>query len=226
MSRPLGLGPLRSTTLADKSEVVVVRQPVALGVGTFLMVVIAAFAAAILADPGETVNSGSGFVDRWFFGILVVPMAWGVDRFLLRPRVEVHDAGVELHNAVQTVHLPWPAVAGAEYDGRHLTFALTDHDQIRSVLFGPALSGPMTREDRPKELVALVNTESARRAGGTWSPDDLYDAQPLIGTEPQSAVATPRKPTGPTAIKSPAYGIPAGIAYVVAWTGACILAAL
>jgi hypothetical protein len=223
MSRVLGLGPLRRTDLSD-AQPVVVRQPVAVAVGAFLMLVIVGFAGAILADPGKTVGSGSAFVDRWFFGIMVVPMAWGTDRFLLRPRVRLDDTGVAFHNPVQTIHTPWPAVAGAAFDG-HLTLALADHDQIRSVLFGPALSGPMTRDTRPKEIVALINTESARRAGGSWSPDDLYDAQPLIGTEPEAAIAAPRKPTGPGAIKSPAYGIPALIGYAVAWTVSCILAA-
>jgi hypothetical protein len=223
MNRPLGLGPLRTTTLVD-SRPIVIRQPVAVAVGVFLMLIIVAFAGAILADPGETVGSGSAFVDRWFFGILVVPMAWGTDRFLLRPRVRVDDAGVAFHNPVQTISTPWPAVAGAAFD-RHLTLALTDHDQVRSVLFGPALSGPMTRDDRPKEIVALINTESARRVGGQWSPEDLYDAQPLIGTEPQAAVAAARKPAGPGAVKSPAYGLPGLICYAAAWTVACVLAA-
>jgi hypothetical protein len=225
MSRTLGLGPLRSTTLTD-SRPVVVRQPVALGVGAFLMLIMVGFGAAILADPGKTVGSGSAFVDRWFFGILVVPCAWGIDRFLLRPRVRVDDTGVIFHNPVQTISTPWPAVAGAAYDS-HLTLALTDHDQLRSVLFGPMLSGPMTRETRPKELVALINTESARRAGAqAWTPEAVYDAQPLIGTEAPTPTSTSRTPTGPAAIKSPAWGIPAGIAYAVAWTAACVLAAI
>jgi hypothetical protein len=224
MSRLLGLGPLRTTTLED-TRPVVVRQPVAVGTGAFLMLVIIGFAGALLADPGKTVGSGSAFVDRWFFGILVVPMAWGVDRFLLRPRVRMDGAGVAFHNPVQTISTPWPAVAGAAFD-RHLTLALTDHDQVRSVLFGPALSGPMTRDNRPNEIVTLINTESARRAGGTWSADKIYDAQPLIGTEPEAALATPRPSTGPSAVKSPAYGIPSLIFYLAAWTASCILAAL
>ena len=224
MSRLLGLGPLRTTTLPD-SRPVVVRQPVALAVGAFMMLVIVTFAGAILADPGKTVGSGSAFLDRWFFGIMVVPMAWGTDRFLLRPRVRVDDAGVAFHNPVQTISTPWPGVAGAAFDHGHLTLALADHDQVRSVLFGPALSGPMTRDTRPKELVALINTESARRAGGEWRPDELYDAQPLIGTEPEAAIATPRRPTGPGAVKSAAFGIPAFLAYALAWTASCILAA-
>jgi hypothetical protein len=223
MSRVLGLGPLRSTTLAD-SRPVVVRQPVAVGTGAFLMLIMIGFAGAILADPGKTVGSGSAFVDRWFFGIMIVPCAWGIDRFLLRPRVRVDDSGVTFHNPVQTISTPWPAVAGAAYDS-HLTLALTDHDQLRSVLFGPALSGPMTRENRPGELVALINTESARRVGGDWTPDARYDAQPLIGTEPEAAIAAPRTPVGPSAVKSPAYGIPSLLGYVAAWTVACILAA-
>ncbi|HEY3603553.1 MAG TPA: PH domain-containing protein [Sporichthyaceae bacterium] len=224
MSRVLGLGPLRRDTLAD-SRPVVMRQPVAVGTGAFLMLIMIGFAGAILADPGKTVGSGSAFLDRWFFGIMVVPCAWGIDRFLLRPRVRVDNSGVTFHNPVQTISTPWPAVAGAAYDS-HLTLALTDHDQLRSVLFGPALSGPMTRENRPTELVALINTESARRAGNdAWTPDARYDAQPLIGTEPEAAIAAPRGPVGPSAVKAPAYGVPSLLGYLAAWTVACILAA-
>ncbi|HEY2832090.1 MAG TPA: PH domain-containing protein [Sporichthyaceae bacterium] len=218
MSRPLGLGPLRTTTLPEQ-QAVVVRQPAALGVGVFLLLVSVAFAAAVLADPGQTVNSGSGFLDRWFFGVLVVPMLWGTDRFLLRPRVRVDDTGVAFHNPLQTIHTPWPGVAGAAFD-RHLTLALADHDQVRSILFGPALSGPMTREHRVKELVALINTESARRAGGQWDPDELYAAEPLIGTQTDRPA-----PAGPGSVTSPAYGIAAAIGYAAVWTVACVLAA-
>jgi len=223
VSRVLGLGPLRHTTLADR-RVVVMRQPAALAVGVFLMLVTLAFAAAVLAEPGDTVGSGNGFIDRWFFGVLVVPMAWGIDRFLLRPRVRVDDAGVAFHNPLQTITTPWPGVAGASFD-RHLTLALADRDQVRSVLFGPSLSGPLTRENRVKELCVLINTESARRAGSAWDPEGIYDAEPLIGTESSQRDA-PRAPVGPGAVTSWAHGIPAAIGYAVAWTVACALAAI
>jgi hypothetical protein len=218
MSRLLGLGPLRTTALPEQRPVVV-RQPAALGVGVFLLLVTVVFAAAVLAEPGDTVGSHSGFLNRWFFGLLVVPMLWGTDRFLLRPRVRVDDAGVAFHNPLQTIRTPWPGVAGAAFD-RHLTLALADHDQVRSILFGPALSGPMTREDRPNELVALINAESARRAGGRWEPDEVYAAEPLVGT-PGDRPA----PAGPGAVTAPAYGVAAAVGYAAAWTLACVLAA-
>lgn len=218
MSRPLGLGPLRTTTLPEQRPVVV-RQPAALGVGVFLLLVTVIFGAAVLAEPGSTVGSSSAFLNRWFFGLLVVPMLWGTDRFLLRPRVRVDDAGVAFHNPLQTIRTPWPGVAGAAFD-RHLTLALADHDQVRSILFGPALSGPMTRENRPKELVALINSESARRAGARWDPDEVYVAEPLVGTRTDAPA-----PAEPGSVTSPAYGIGAAATYLAAWTLACVLAA-
>jgi len=218
MSRLLGLGPLRTTTLPEQQPVVV-RQPAALGVGVFLLLVTVTFGAAVLAEPGETVGSDSAFLNRWFFGLLVVPMLWGTDRFLLRPRVRVDDAGVAFHNPLATIRTPWPGVAGAAFD-RHLTLALADHDQVRSILFGPALSGPMTRDERPNELVALINSESARRAGGRWDPDEVYTAEPLVSTPDDSPARA-----GPGSVTAPAYGIAAAVVYAVAWTVACVLAA-
>ena len=44
--------------------VVVMRQPVAVGTGAFLMLIMIGFAGAILADPGKTVGSGSAFLDN------------------------------------------------------------------------------------------------------------------------------------------------------------------
>jgi hypothetical protein len=218
--RPLGLGPLRVDSALAAGNRVVVRQASALAVGAFLDLVALAMGFGILYDPGKTVGSGNAFIDRWFFGILVVPILWGADRFLLRPRVSVDEVGVELHNPVRTVSATWPAVVGAGFD-RQLRLVTADGDMVSSILFGPALSSPLTSRARVDELVQLIDVEAARRAGRTYEPDPTYSAQDLVGS-----IGSPVKaPTGPGATFRNAPGWLNLAGYAAAWTLSCILAA-
>ena len=51
-------------------------------------------------------------------GLRTVPGAalvtWAVAMLFWLPRVEVSDGGIDVHNVVRSVHVPWPAFEGAE----------------------------------------------------------------------------------------------------------------
>jgi hypothetical protein len=198
----------------------VVRQAASLFVGCFVALIMVMMGIAVLLHPGDTVGSGNAFIDRWFFGILIVPSLWCADRFLLRPRVRVDVAGVQLHNPLQTIVANWPTVVGAGFDS-HLRLVLADGDFVRSVLFGPGLSSPLTQRTRVDEIVEVVNGEAARRSGRQHDPQAVYEADELIGG-PNSA---PR-PAGPGAEFRPAHGLVNLAGYAIGWTVACIVAAL
>gem|GEM_PF-4930544 len=217
--RPFGLGPIPSQQPIDASSPLVVRQAAALGVGAFLVIVAGAFATAVLVDPGPTVGSGNGFVDRWFFGILIVPVLWGVDRFLLRPRVRADVHGVAFHNPVETIDAPWPAVLGAGFDGR-LQLVLADGERVHSILFGPVLSSPLTKRIRVDQLIEALNAEAIRR--GTRRPDPAtYSAESLVASLDAPAEVS----TGPGAARRRSPGLVNLAAYALAWTLACGIAA-
>jgi PH (Pleckstrin Homology) domain-containing protein len=222
MARPLGLGPIPTAEPLGDTEPLIVRQAAPMAVGVFVMLIMSAMGAAVLADPGPTVGSGNAFVDRWFFGILIVPLFWGADRFLLRPRVRVDGHGVAFHNPIQTVDMPWPAVLGAGFEGK-LQLVLADGDQVRSILFGPALSSPLTKRDRVDQLIEVVNAESSRRSGRTRDPGASYEAEDLIGSLGSERAPQPPKPG---ATRRPSYGLMHLAIYAGLWTIACAAAAV
>jgi hypothetical protein len=174
----------------------------------------------VLLHPGSTVNSGNAFLDRWFFGILIVPFLWGSDRFLLRPRVRVDEAGVVLHNPIRTIVAKWPAILGATFD-THVRLVLADGETVSSVLFGPGLSSPLTQRTRVDELIEVINAESARRSGRKRDPEGLYSAEALVGSSGAPAVA----PTGPGATLRPSLGLIQLAGYTAVWTAVCLIAA-
>jgi hypothetical protein len=204
----------------------VVRQASPLWIGIFLTVVVVAMGGAALHDPGPTLGSGNGFLDRWFFGVLVVPLLWGLDRFLLRPRVCVDQHGVHLHNPLQTIEAPWPAVLGAGFD-RRLQLALADGDLVFSIIFGPALSSPVTRRTRVDQLVEVVNRESAQRSGREYGlAEPIAELIAIEALEyPDEDPDAPEEPPKPGARLRPAYGLVNLAVYAVGWTLACALAA-
>lgn len=212
MSR-LGLGPI-PTALTGRP--VLVRQPGVVATGAFLLVVFGAMAVTVLIDP-DVEGGGNAFFDRWVFGAVVVPAAFGIRRFLLRPRVVVDEAGVQLINAFSTCTLPWPEVADAR-GGGHLELVGIDGDCARALIYGPAFSGPMTREDRPRALVALIRAEAARRAGREPPPED-YAASPLVAEESTFVAAEP------VIHPRSSYGLSEAVALTVVWTVACAVAA-
>ncbi|MGW6005984.1 hypothetical protein [Oerskovia enterophila] len=44
----------------------------------------------------------------------VALVTWAVAMLFWLPRVEVSDGGIDVHNVVRSVHVPWPAFEGAE----------------------------------------------------------------------------------------------------------------
>lgn len=195
-----------------------VRQPGALVTGLFLGLVLAAMVAAVLADPGQTGSTGSAFLDRWVFGAVIVPAAFGIRRFLLRPRIVVDDAGVLLDNAFSSCALRWGDVADAR-GGGYVEVVGTDGDCSRALVYGPAFSGPMTQESRPKALVALIRAEAARRAGREPPPED-YEASALVADASSRFTATE-----PVIHPRASYGVAEAVGYIVLWTVACLIAA-
>lgn len=220
MNRPFGLGPIRTDRAFSDSRPLVVRQAAALSVGCFVDLLMVVMGIGVLLYPGTTVNSGNAFLDRWFFGILIVPFMWGTDRFLLRPRVRVDAEGVALHNPIRTIVAKWPAILGATFD-THLRLILADGETVRSVLFGPGLSSPLTKNNRVEELMEVINAESARRSGRTRDPEGLYAAEALVG-EADSPVAAL---TGPGATLRQSPGLIQLAGYAAAWTAVCLVAA-
>jgi hypothetical protein len=220
VSRPLGLGPIPADLTFTGSTALVLRQAASLFVGWFVGLVMVMMAIGVLVHPGDTVGSGNGFLNRWFFGVLIVPALWGVDRFLLRPRVRVDAEGVEFHNPLQTVVAKWPAVVSAGFD-THVRLVLADGDFVRSILFGPALSSPLTQRTRVDELVNVVNAEAARRSGRQHDPDAAYEADQLIGAQGAASV----RPSGPGAQLVPMHGLVDLAVYAAIWTVACVVAA-
>jgi hypothetical protein len=221
VSRPLGLGPIPLEPPISSTRQVTVRQAMALTAGVFMAVVMIAFGAAVLADSGETLEGDrSTFFESFIFGLIVVPVLYGCERFFLRPRVRIDESGVTVHNPWRTAVLPWSSVAGASFE-RSFAVVLTGGDRLRSVLFGPTFSSPLTRRDRVDELVSLVNHEAARRAGRVHDPEAVYSAEALVGEisgEPAGEVLDADSQW------TPVYGWVSLVIYAVAWTVACVIA--
>lgn len=178
--RPLGLGPIPLEPPISPTRQVTVRQGAAVGI-TFLMAFfMLAFGIGVIAQPGETLNANA-FLDRFLFGIIVVPCLYGIDHFLWRPRVIVSDSGVTVHNPVKTAVLSWPEVGGAGFDRSFTIVLARGGDRLNSVLFGPVYSSQLTKRTRVDQLVALVNEEASRRSGRVYDPDAAYEAESLIG---------------------------------------------
>lgn len=209
----LGLGPVPA---ALDGRRVLVRQPGVLATGAFLVVVFGAMAVTVLIDP-DVQGGGNAFVDRWVFGAVVVPAAFGIRRFLLRPRIVVDDEGVQLVNAFSTCTLPWSDVADAR-SGGHLEVVGIDGDCARALIYGPTFSGPLTRESKPRALVALIRAEAARRAGRE-PPSADYAASPLVADESTFVAGDP------VIHPRSSYGLGEALALTVAWTLACAVAA-
>lgn len=213
MTTGLGLGRIPSSLTGGP---VLVRQPGAVLTGAFLALMFGAMAVVVVVDPGDQNSTGHAFWDRWVFGAVVVPAAFGIHRFLWRPRIVVDETGVLLINAFSSCALPWSDVADARGRG-YVEVVGTDGDCTRALVYGPTFSGPMTRETRPTALVALIRAEAARRAGREPPPED-YAATPLVADGSAiteiDAVIHPR----------PSYGVVEAIALVVAWTVACAVA--
>jgi hypothetical protein len=210
----LGLGRVPSSLAGRR---VVVRQPGAFVTGVFLALVFGAMTVAVLTDPGDTSHA---FLDRWVYGAVAVPAVFGLRRFLLRPRIVVDEHGVLLVNAFSSCTLPWADVADAR-GGGYVEVVGTDGDCSRALVYGPAFSGPMTREGRPKALVALIRAEAARRAGREPPPED-YEASPLVAEEDAPSRFTA---TEPVIHPRSSYGVAEAVAYAVVWTVACAIAA-
>ncbi|MBA3741398.1 PH domain-containing protein [Sporichthya sp.] len=211
----LGLGRVPSSLAGGR---VLVRQPGALVTGLFLALVFGTMAVVVLIDPGPENSTGRAFLDRWVFGAVVVPALFGIRRFLLRPRIVVDETGVLLDNAFSSCALPWADIEGAR-GGGYVEVVGTDGDCTRALVYGPAFSGPMTREGRPTALVALIRAEAARRAGRD-GPSEDYAASALVADEGPRAVAT-----DPVIHPRADYGIAEGVALAVVWTVACAIAA-
>ncbi len=215
----LGLGAVPSSLAGSR---VLVRQPGAVLTGAFLAVVFGTMAVVVLIDPGPGDSTGNAFGDRWVFGAVVVPAAFGIRRFLLRPRIVVDEHGVLLDNAFSSCALPWSDVADARR-GSAIEVVGTDGDCVRALVYGPAFSGPMTQVRRPAALVALIRAESARRAGREPLPED-YAASPLVAPamsgEPSHYVATE-----PVIHPRTSFGLLEAAAITAGWTIACLVAA-
>lgn len=217
--RLLGVGPIPAALDGGR---VIVRQPAALLTGALLTVVMTAMTVAVLIEPGQTGSTGSAFLDRWVFGILIVPIVYFARRFFFRPRIVVDQTGVRLVNAFSECALPWPDVADAR-GGAHLEIVARDRDCVRAMVYGPAFSGPFTSDARPAELVALIRAESARRAGREPLPED-YSATDLVVDSDGAGRATYVDAPAVIAVRS-TLGLPEGAAYAAAWTLACVIAA-
>lgn len=217
--RLLGIGPVPAALDGGR---VVVRQPAALATGALLAVVMAAMTVAVLIEPGQTGSTGSAFLDRWVFGVLVVPIVYFGRRFFLRPRIVVDQTGVKLVNAFSGCTLTWPQISNAR-GGTAIEIVAADGDCARAMVYGPSFSGPFTSDARPAEVVALVRAESARRAGREPLPED-YAATELVagpdGAGWQTALDAPD-----LVVTRPALGLPEAAAYLLAWTLACAVAA-
>lgn len=212
----IGLGSMPTSLAGGRVQV---RQPGAVVTGLFLGLVFAAMAVAVLIEPGQQGSTGSAFLDRWVFGAVIVPAAFGIRRFLLRPRIVVDETGVRFVNAASSCALPWTDVADARGDG-YVEVVGTDGDCARALVYGPALSGPMTREVRPKALVALIRTEAARRAGRQLLPADHEVSAALVSDGP-ARVTSPEPVIHPRT----EYGLAEAVTYAAAWTVACLVAA-
>ena len=195
----------------------VVRQPGVVLTGAFLVLVFGTMVVAVLIEPNVE-GGGNAFLDRWAFGAVVIPAAFGIRRFLLRPRIVVDTDGVELVNAFSSCALPWADVADAR-GGGHLEVVGTDGDCARALVYGPAFSGPMTREARPQALVELIRSEAARRAGRP-APAEDYAASPLVADESRPYLASE-----PVIHPRTSYGVGEAVALTVVWTLACAIAA-
>lgn len=210
----LGLGPVPASLANGR---VLVRQPGAVLTGVFLVVVFGAMAVAVLIEPNVE-GGGNAFFDRWVFGAALVPAALGIHRFLLRPRIVVDSGGVSLVNAFSTCALPWVDVADARGSGP-VEVVGTDGDCARALVYGPAFSGPMTRETRPRAVVALIRSEATRRAGREPPPED-YAASPLVADERTRYTAA-----DPVIHPRTSYGVVEAVALTLGWTIACAVAA-
>ncbi|MGQ0842945.1 MAG: PH domain-containing protein [Sporichthyaceae bacterium] len=178
--RPFGLGPIPLEPPISPTRQVTVRQGAAVGI-TFLMAFfMVAFAIGVIAQPGETLNANA-FLDRFLFGIIVVPCLYGIDHFLWRPRVIVSEAGVTVHNPVKTAVLSWPEIGGAGFDRSFTIVLARGGDRLGSVLFGPTYSSQLTTRTRVDQLIALVNHEANRRSGRVFDPEAAYEADALVG---------------------------------------------
>lgn len=214
----LGLGRVPSALSERSGGRVLIRQPGALVTGAFLAVVFGTMAVVVLIDPGPANDTGRAFLDRWVFGAVVVPALFGIRRFLLRPRIVVDETGVRLDNAFSSCALPWSDISGAR-GGGYVEVVGTDGDCTRALVYGPAFSGPMTREGRPTALVALIRAEAARRAGREVPSED-YSASALVADDGLRIVATE-----PVIHPRADYGLAEGVALTVVWTVACAVAA-
>lgn len=220
MSRLFGLGPIPLEPPISPTRQVTVRQAAALTAGVFMVVVMIALAAAVLADDGQTLEGErSQFFERFIFGLIIVPVIYGSERFFIRPQVRVDDAGVTVHNPWRSAVLPWSKIAGAGFD-KSFTLVLAGGDRLRSALFGQAFSSPMTRRDRVDELVALINTEAARRAGRVHDPEAAYAAEALVGTSGSESVPMLEA----DAQWETSWAWPLLVTYTVLWTALCLLA--
>jgi hypothetical protein len=217
---PLGLGPVPA---ALDGRRLLVRQPVAIATGAFLLIVFGTMIVAVLIDPGDVGGAGEhAFWDRWVLGAVPVPALYGIWRFLLRPRIVVDDAGVILDNAFSSVTLPWADIADAR-GGSAIEVVGTDGDCARAMIYGPTFSGPLTRETRPRALVALIRTEAARRAGHEAPPED-YTATPLVADVEFDAVTF--TPPEPVIHPRTSLGLEGLAGILVGWTVACAIAAM
>lgn len=223
MIRLFGLGAVPPAPPISPSRRVTVRQAAGVGVGVFVVLVMALMTLAVTNDPGQTLNSGNGFLDRAFFGILVVPVTWGAVWYFLIPRVVIDDSGVAVHNPYRSWVLPWPVVAGAGFD-RSLAVVLADGDRVRSILFGPAFSSPLTTRARVDQIVELINQEAARRSGRTHDPDAAYAAEDLINPDQAVGVLSKPFPEADT-MRHTNRGLIALVVIAVLWTVLCALAA-
>src|SRR5689334_2667331 len=142
-----------------------------------------------MIEPGQEGSTGSAFLDRWVFGAVVVPALFGIRRFLLRPKIVVDETGVVFDNAFSSCALPWSDIDGARGGTGYVEVVGTDGDCSRALVYGPAFSGPLTREGRPTALVGLIVAEAARRSGREL-PSEEYEASALVNDAPSRYVAT------------------------------------
>lgn len=219
-ARPLGLGPIPLEPPISPTRQVTVRQGAAVSVTLVLSFFMLAFAIAVIVDPGETLTVNE-FLNRYLFGVIVVPCLYGIDRFLWRPRVIVSDAGVTVYEPVKTAELSWPEVAGAGFDKSFVVVLTGGGDRLRSVLFGPAYSSQLTKRTRVDQLVGLVNAEAARRSGRMYDPDASYESESLIGTVGDGSFelveASSKFRTN--------FGLTSFAVYAVLWTVGCAVGA-
>ncbi|MGQ0625149.1 MAG: hypothetical protein ACT4PP_10950 [Sporichthyaceae bacterium] len=215
LRKRIGLGPIP----AELTGPVVVRQFGGVVTGVFLGVMLTAMGAAILADPGASVEGGDGVGDRFFFGILVVPGWWALRRFFLRPRIEITADALAMHNAFSSVHLRWPEVSGAALTGG-IEVRTVDGEPERAMVFGPALSTPFTSADRPAAVVALIRATASARGGGPVEGEDAYLADDLVAGAISSAPA--RRAAARTHRRTcPGWG--ELLAYALLWGAASVL---